>query len=136
MGMGAVLPNWRGADRMKGPTVRNCDGLLSRRSIRTAQHNNPGDTSNVIHNKYLCSYRALVRQWRTGEESWKTEKINKARISEWYPIAQLGCPSDWMNKFQDSLRKHSTIAVTDPMLMEIMLEGIIIRWLTKTPYPP
>jgi hypothetical protein len=29
---------------------------------------------------------------------------------------------------------HSTTPETDPMLMEIMLEGII-RWLTETPYP-
>jgi hypothetical protein len=42
--------------------------------------------------------------------------------------------SDWENKFRDSLCKHSTTAETDPMLMEIMLEGII-RWLTETPYP-
>jgi hypothetical protein len=31
--------------------------------------------------------------------------------------------SDWRNKFQDSLRKHSTNADTDPMLTEIMLEA-------------
>jgi hypothetical protein len=42
---------------------------------------------------------------------------------------------DWRDKFQDSLGKHSTTATdTDPMLMEIMLEGII-RWLTETPFP-
>jgi hypothetical protein len=42
--------------------------------------------------------------------------------------------SDWRNKFRDSLHKHSTNADTDPMLTEIMLEGII-QWLTETPYP-
>jgi len=42
--------------------------------------------------------------------------------------------ADWRNKFRDALRKHSTTAETDPMLTEIMLEGII-RWLTETPYP-
>jgi hypothetical protein len=42
--------------------------------------------------------------------------------------------SEWRNKFRDSLRKHSATAETDPILMEVMLEGII-RWLTETPYP-
>jgi hypothetical protein len=42
--------------------------------------------------------------------------------------------SDWLNKFGDSLCKHITNADTDPMLTEIILEGII-RWLTETPYP-
>jgi hypothetical protein len=42
--------------------------------------------------------------------------------------------SDLQIKFRDSLRKHSTTAETDPVLMEMMLEGII-RWMTETPYP-
>jgi hypothetical protein len=42
--------------------------------------------------------------------------------------------SDKWNKFRDSLRKHCTTTETDPMLMEIMLEGII-RWMIVTPYP-
>jgi hypothetical protein len=38
------------------PSLRNCDGLLPRRSIWTAQHNNSGDPSHAIHNKHLCSH--------------------------------------------------------------------------------
>jgi hypothetical protein len=47
---------------------------------------------------------------------------------------RCNCRSDWRNKFQDTLQKHSTTAETDPILTEMLLEGII-RWLTETMHP-
>lgn len=40
----------------------------------------------------------------------------------------------WRSSFQTALRKHSEKTDTDPLLQEMMLEGIF-RWLRHRPYP-
>jgi hypothetical protein len=46
-----------------------------------------------------------MQQWCTGEESREYVKIKKAGIREWYPSAQLGCPSKKLLCNNDALVK-------------------------------